>query len=76
MYSILTAWVRGQTKHIFFPAADVLFLCRLACCRSRDPRLQFQRKWIWRGRSAPSLTSGLWNSRPAREWMFAQQNSQ
>lgn len=37
---------------------------------------QFQRKWICRGRSAPSFTNGLWNSRPAREWIFAQQNSQ
>lgn len=29
-----------------------------------------------RGRSAPSLTSGLWNSRPGREWMVCQQCSQ
>ena len=28
------------------------------------------------GRAAPSLTSGLWNSRPGREWMEAQHCSQ
>lgn len=37
---------------------------------------QFQRKEMCRGRSPPSFTSGLWNSRPAREWIAAQQYSQ
>ena len=35
-----------------------------------------QRKWTVRGRSAPSLTRGLWNSRPGRECTMAQQCSQ
>lgn len=40
------------------------------------PWAQLQRNGTWRGRSPPSFTSGLWNSRPAREWMLAQQYSQ
>lgn len=39
-------------------------------------RTQLQRNGTWRGRSPPSFTSGLWNSRPARECMLAQQYSQ
>lgn len=37
---------------------------------------QHQRKGTVRGRSAPSLTSGLWNSRPGRVWICAQHVSQ
>lgn len=46
-----------------------------ACCLS-PACAQFQRKEMCRGRSPPSFTRGLWNSRPAREWMAAQQYSQ
>lgn len=41
-----------------------------------SPGAQLQRNGTCRGRSPPSFTSGLWNSRPAREWMLAQQYSQ
>lgn len=48
------------------------FICTMIC-DSYSPLCiflcvsQFQRKEMCLGRSPPSFTSGLWNSRPARE---------